>query len=67
MTRQDIHEIEDTATAAEWGWIEAQESDVDVSALYAPPRPIRSDFGTGRGGNAAYRSALRDYNSLYGT
>ena len=48
-------------------WIEAQESDVDVSALYAPPRPIRSDFGTGRGGNAAYRSALRDYNSLYGT
>ena len=34
MTRQDIHEIEDTATAAEWGWIEAQESDVDVSAVY---------------------------------
>ena len=67
MTRQDVHEIEDTATAEEFGWIEAQESDVDVSALYAPPRPIRSDFGTGRGGNAAYRSALRDYNSLYGT
>ncbi len=67
MTRQDIHEIEDTATAAEWGWIEAQESDVDVSAVYTPPRPVRSDFGTGRDGKAAYLSALRDYNSLYGT
>ena len=69
MTRQDVHEIEDTATAAEWGWIEAQENGVDVSSLSTvnPPRPIRSDFGTGRGGNAAYRSALRDYNSLYGT
>ena len=67
MTRQDIHEIEDTATAAEWGWIEAQESDVDVSAVYTPPRPVRSDFGTGRDGKADYLRALRDYNSLYGT
>ena len=67
MTRQDIHEIEDTATAAEWGWIEAQESDVDVSAVYTPPRPVRSDFGTGRDGKASYLRALRDYNSLYGT
>ena len=67
MTRQDIHEIEDTATAAEWGWIEAQESDVDVSAVYTPPKPVRSDFGTGTQGKAAYLRALRDYNSLYGT
>ena len=67
MTRQDIHEIEDTATAAEWGWIEAQESDVDVSAVYTPPKPRRSDFGGGTNGKSSYLSALRDWNSLYGT
>ena len=67
MTRQDIHEIEDTATAAEWGWIEVQESDVDVSAVYTPPKPRRSDFGGGTNGKSSYLSALRDWNSLYGT
>ena len=24
LTRQDIHEVEDTATSEDWGWVEKQ-------------------------------------------
>ena len=47
MTRQDIHEIEDTATAEEWAWIEQQETLRDAQGNEIPDPPKREDFGWG--------------------
>ena len=66
LTRQDIHEIEDTASAEEFGWIEAQERGVDVSSAIQPRRPTPSDFSTSREGKSAYRNAVRNWDAQYG-
>ena len=66
LTRQDIHEIEDTASAEEFGWIEAQERGVDVSSAIQPRRPLPSDFSTSRSGKSAYRNAVRNWDAQYG-
>ena len=66
LTRQDIHEIEDTASAEEFGWIEAQERGVDVSSAIQPRRPTPSDFSTSRSGKSAYRNAVRNWDAQYG-
>ena len=66
LTRQDIHEIEDTASAEEFGWIEAQERGVDVSSAIQPRRPLPSDFSTSRSGKSAYRNAVRNWDKQYG-
>ena len=66
LTRQDIHEIEDTASAEEFGWIEAQERGVDVSSVIQPRRPTPSDFSTSRSGKSAYRNAVRNWDAQYG-
>ena len=66
LTRQDIHEIEDTASAEEFGWMEAQERGVDVSSVIQPRRPTPSDFSTSRSGKSAYRNAVRNWDKQYG-
>ena len=66
LTRQDIHEIEDTASAEEFGWIEAQERGVDVSSAIQPRRPVPSDFSPSRSGKSAYRNAVRNWDAQYG-
>ena len=66
LTRQDIHEIEDTASAEEFGWIEAQERGVDVSSAIQPRRPVPSDFSPNRNGKSAYRNAVRNWDAQYG-
>ena len=66
LTRQDIHEIEDTASAEEFGWIEAQERGVDVSSAIQPRRPVPSDFPPSRTGKSNYRNAVRNWDAQYG-
>ena len=66
LTRQDIHEIEDTASAEEFGWIEAQERGVDVSNVIQPRRPVRSDFPPNRNGSSNYLNAVRNWDTRYG-
>ena len=58
MTRQDIHEIEDTATAEEWGWIEQQETLRDAQGNEIPDPPKREDFGWGWAGDDQYLSLI---------
>ena len=66
MTRQDIHEIEDTATAEEWGWIEQQETLRDAQGNEIPDPPKREDFGWGWAGDDQYKAVLRKYKKRYG-
>ena len=66
MTRQDVHEIEDTATAEEWGWIEQQETLRDAQGNEIPDPPERKDFWPGWGGDNDYRAALKRYRKRYG-
>jgi len=66
MTRQDIHEIEDTATAEEWGWIEQQETLRDAQGNEIPDPPKREDFGWGWAGDDQYKAVLRKYKERYG-
>ena len=66
LTRQDIHEIEDTASPEEFGWIEAQERGVDVSNIIQPRRPVRSDFPPNRNGSSNYLNAVRNWDARYG-
>ena len=66
LTRQDIHEIEDTASPEEFGWIEAQERGVDVSNVIQPRRPVPSDFSPSREGKSKYRNAVRNWDKQYG-
>jgi len=66
LTRQDVHEIEDTATAEEWGWIEQQETLRDSAGNEIPDPPKREDFGWGWAGDDAYKFALGAYKKQYG-
>jgi len=64
MTRQDVHKIEDTATAEEWGWIEEQEAQREANKIPDPPK--REDFGWGWKGDDDYKFALKAYKKVYG-
>ena len=66
MTRQDIHEIEDTATAEEWGWIEQQETLRDSQGNAIPDPPQREDFQRGWKGDNEYKFYLKEWKKQYG-